>query len=137
MLRFANVFSDIIVAGKIVNAGARFVQIPEDVCRDGIEPHRLGHAEAFAPIGSRNAWIFHLTSDNPEGLAVEGKLTVLHGEGVCHILAFAIPGQRKRQNCEAQENQCLEKTAVVHNGRPSVSVRVHPEFHSGLHALTA
>ena len=82
LLRFADELGDVVVAGEVVDAGVRLVHVPEDVGGDGVQAHRLGHAQAVAPVGARDARVMHLAGDDLEGLAVEREIAVLCFESV-------------------------------------------------------
>lgn len=81
LLGFADEFGDIEIAGKIVDAGARLVSVPEDVSGDGVKAYGFGHLETGAPVGPGNAGVVHFAGDDAEGFSIEQKLAVLHGEG--------------------------------------------------------
>ena len=55
LLGFADVLGHVVLAGEVVDAGARFVEVPEDVCGDGVQAHGAGLAETVAPVGTRHA----------------------------------------------------------------------------------
>src|ERR1700761_1128768 len=55
LLSFANVFGNIVLPGEVVDAGPRLVDVPEDICGDGIEAHGAGLAETIAPVSARHA----------------------------------------------------------------------------------
>src|SRR5215469_15498893 len=76
LLRFANKFGNIGIAGKIVNARTRIVHVPEHVCRYGVETHLFRHSETVSPIRAWDTRIVHLAGNDLERLAVEQELTV-------------------------------------------------------------
>ncbi len=71
LLGFANVLRYVILAAEVIDARTRLVQVPEDVRRDGVEPHGAGLAEAVAPIDAGYAGIMHFPGNDLVGLAVE------------------------------------------------------------------
>ena len=82
LLGFADEFGDVVVAGEVVDAGARLVDIPEDVGGDGVEAHGACHAQTVAPVGTGHARVVHFAGDDLEGFAVEEELAIGGGEGV-------------------------------------------------------
>ena len=82
LLSFANVLGNVILPGEVVDTGARFVDVPEDICGDGVETHGAGLAETIAPVGTRHAGIMHLAGENLVGMAIKPKLPVGCSEGV-------------------------------------------------------
>ena len=54
---------DVVLAGKIVRTRRGLVKIPEDVRRDRVEAHSVGHLQARLPVGARNSRIVHLTGE--------------------------------------------------------------------------
>src|SRR5665213_559368 len=102
-LRFADEFGDVVLAGEVVYAGAGFVDVPEDVGGDGIEAHRLGHAQADTPVGAGNARVVHFAGDDLGGLAVEEELAVFYAEGVGRWRLCGLCYASKRE--EAREDE--------------------------------
>jgi len=48
--------------------------IPEDVCGDGVQAHRLCHLQPRVPVFLGNSRIMHLAGDDAKRLAVQRKL---------------------------------------------------------------
>lgn len=82
LLSFADVFGNVVLAGEVVDTGAWFVEVPEDVGGDGVQAHGAGHAEAGAPVSTWNAGIVHFAGENLVWMAIELELAVGDGEGV-------------------------------------------------------
>src|SRR5208337_2059290 len=105
LLRFANEFGDVVVAGEIVHAGARLMLIPENIGGDGIEPHGFRHAKTVTPVGARDARVVHFTGDNLERFAVEKKLAVVYGEASCHGLLRRGGGRKDYQRDKEEKTE--------------------------------
>ena len=71
LLRFANVLRDIVLPCEVVDARPRLMEVPEDVGRDGVEPHGASLAKPVAPIGTRHARVMHLAGDDLIRLTIE------------------------------------------------------------------
>ncbi len=73
---------DVVVAGEVEVAGCGLVDVPEDVGGDGVEAHGAGHLEAGVPVLAGDAGVVEFAGEDFEGLAVEGEVVALDGEGV-------------------------------------------------------
>ena len=69
--------ANIIHAGEIELAFLRFGEIPEQIEREGIEPHRFGLLDAGFEIFGQNAAKVHFAGDQESRLAIDEELFVL------------------------------------------------------------
>src|SRR5262249_20907099 len=79
-LRNPDVLGDVLLAGEIELAGDRLVQVPEDIGRNRVEPHRARLAQSIAPVRAWDAGVMHLAGDDLEGLAVKQERGAVSGE---------------------------------------------------------
>ena len=103
LLRFANVFGDIVLAGEVVDAWPRLVEVPEDIGGDGVQAHGAGLAEAVAPVGAGHARIVHLAGEDLVGMAVELKLAV--GDSKCVLTGGRLGGSKQNAANESGHEQ--------------------------------
>jgi hypothetical protein len=115
---------EIVLAGEVVVAGSGLVDVPEDVGRDGVEAHRLGHLEAGVPVLAGDAGVVEFTGEDLEGFAVEGEVVALGGEGVERFWGLTL---RERRECGEGERAgekgsvhelgvCSRRITLVHWG---------------------
>lgn len=62
---------------EIKDTRSRLIVIPEQVHRDGVTPHRLGHLDPMPPVFAGDAGRMHLPTDDLKRLAIQQKFILM------------------------------------------------------------
>ena len=82
LLRFADEFGDVVLAGEVEVARGRLVHVPEDIGFNGVKAHGLCLAQSVTPVGTRHTRVVHFAGDDLEGSSVELEMFSVGAKGM-------------------------------------------------------